>query len=245
VTISEKIEELIKDGWDANYANSERWMARVTAFLNASRLEETAFEFQRIAAGNNSGYVWERTKAALIGLLEATAVGLGPSPNSQTQGIIGNAARSIDSKKVFLVHGRDNETKESVARFVERIGLEPIILHEQPNSGLTVVEKFEVFSAVGFAVVLLTPDDVGALASELAALKPRARQNVILELGYFLGKLTRRRVCALYKQGIEIPSDYQGVLYVELDSQGAWRTKLAQELVEAGFSINLDALLKA
>jgi predicted nucleotide-binding protein len=245
VTTSEKIEELIKDGWDTNYGGSERWMARVRAFLAASRLQETLTEFQKIAAGNTSGYVWERSKGAMIGLLEATAVGLGPSPSVQAQGILGSSVRSIDSKKVFLVHGHDNEAKESVARFVERIGLEPIILHEQPNSGLTVVEKFEIFAAVGFAIVLLTPDDVGALASEVANLKPRARQNVILELGYFLGKLTRRRVCALYKQGVEIPSDYQGVLYVELDAQGAWRTKLAQELVEAGFSINLDALLKA
>jgi len=76
-------------------------------------------------------------------------------------------------------------------------------------------------------------------------LKGRARQNVILELGYFNGKLSRRRVCALYKPNVEIPSDYQGVLYVELDTAGAWRTKLAQELVEAGFSINLEALLKS
>jgi predicted nucleotide-binding protein len=93
--------------------------------------------------------------------------------------------------------------------------------------------------------VLLTPDDIGAPATAKDKLAARARQNVILELGYFLGKLTRRRVCALYKAGVEIPSDFQGVLYVELDSGGAWRTKLAQELVEAGFSIDLQALLKS
>jgi predicted nucleotide-binding protein len=149
------------------------------------------------------------------------------------------------SKRVFVVHGRDTEAKESVARFVERLGLEPIILHEQASSGRTVIEKFEVWADVGFAVVLLTPDDVGGLASSPTDLKGRARQNVILELGYFLGRLSRRRVCALYKKGVEIPSDYQGVLYVELDSPGVWRTKLAQELVEAGFSIQLDALLKS
>jgi predicted nucleotide-binding protein len=139
------------------------------------------------------------------------------------------------------VHGHDSQTKESVTRFLERIGLEPVILHEQPSSGLTVPEKLEAFSGVGFAVILLTPDDVGGLGSEPDKLKPRARQNVILELGYFLGKLSRRRVCALYKT-VEIPSDYQGVLYVEYDALGGWRTKLAQELVEAGFSINLEAL---
>src|ERR1035438_6975181 len=70
------------------------------------------------------------------------------------------------TKKVFVVHGHDDEAKEKVARFLERLKLEPIILHEQPNEGRTVIEKFEVFADVGFAVVLLTPDDVGALASE-------------------------------------------------------------------------------
>jgi predicted nucleotide-binding protein len=149
------------------------------------------------------------------------------------------------TKKVFVVHGHDNEAKESVARFIERLRLSPIILHEQPNSGRTVIEKFEVFSDVGFAVVLLTPDDIGTSAAEPKNLKPRARQNVILELGYFMGKLSRFRVCALYKPGVEIPSDYQGVLYIELDPAGAWKQKLAQELVEANFSIDLDGLLRA
>jgi predicted nucleotide-binding protein len=86
---------------------------------------------------------------------------------------------------------------------------------------------------------------VGAPANKTDELKGRARQNVILELGYFLGKVTRRRACALYKSGVEIPSDFAGVLFVELDSAGAWRTKLAQELVEAGFSIDLQALIKS
>lgn len=142
------------------------------------------------------------------------------------------------------MHGRDNEAKQTVARFLERLGLEPIILHEQPSSGLTILEKIEAHSVVGFAVVLLTPDDIGGLAENDPTLNPRARQNVILELGYFLGKLSRKRVCALYKN-VEIPSDYQGVVFVDFDNSGAWRTRLAQELVEAGFSIDLQALLKS
>jgi predicted nucleotide-binding protein len=145
---------------------------------------------------------------------------------------------------VFVVHRHDNEAKEKVARFLERLKLEPIVLHEQANEGRTVIEKFEVYADVGFAVVLLTPDDVGALAAERADLKSRARQNVVLELGYFLGKLKRNRVCALYKEGVEIPSDYQGVLYVQLDSAGGWTLKLAQELAAAGIPIDLEALFK-
>lgn len=150
----------------------------------------------------------------------------------------------IPSHSVFIVHGRENETKETVARFVQKMGLKPIILHEQPNTGLTVIEKLETFSKVSFAVILLTPDDVGGLASDKYNLRARARQNVILEMGYFLGKLARNRVCALYKQNIEIPSDYEGVLYIELDEKGGWKTKLAQEFVHAGLSINVSGLLE-
>ena len=112
------------------------------------------------------------------------------------------------------------------------------------NSGRTIIEKFEVFSSdIVFAVILLTPDDVGAPANEATALNLRARQNVILELGYFIGRLGRTKVCALHKGCVELPSDYQGVVYVEVDSAGAWKAKLAQELVQAKLSIDLTALL--
>lgn len=149
-----------------------------------------------------------------------------------------------DSRNVFVVHGHDNEAKEMVARFLERLGLVPIVLHEQPNEGRTIIEKFETYAGgVAFAVILLTPDDVGAPAGELTNLRKRARQNVIVELGYFMGKLSRSRVCALYKGSVELPSDYQGVLYVEMDSGGAWKAKLAQELVQSKIRIELTGLL--
>jgi predicted nucleotide-binding protein len=138
---------------------------------------------------------------------------------------------------------REDSLRES-SRSIAALGLEPIILHEKASEGRTIIEKFEEYSDVGFAVVLLTPDDVGGQASTPSDLKSRARQNVILELGYFMGRLSRRNVCALYKQGVEIPSDFQAVLYVEIDSAGAWRQKLAQEFIAAKFTINLDALVK-
>ena len=152
----------------------------------------------------------------------------------------------ITSKRVFVVHGHDGEVKETVARFLEKIGLVPVILHEQPNEGRTIIEKFEVSSDdAGFAVVLLTPDDVGGPTSQSPTkLNPRARQNVILELGYFMGRLGRARVCALHRGGVELPSDFQGILYVEFDAAGAWRTKLAQELVQAKLTIDIQGLMK-
>lgn len=117
--------------------------------------------------------------------------------------------------------------KEAVARLLARLDLNPIILHEQPNKGRTVIETFEAYSDVGFAVPLLTPDDIGATKTTPEKLLSRARQNVILELGYFIGRLSRTRVCALYVEGVELPSDIHGVLYVPLDAGGVWRWKLA------------------
>src|SRR5207244_1787432 len=97
------------------------------------------------------------------------------------------------ARKAFVVHGHDSEMKEAVARFLQTLEIEPVILHEQASRGRTVIEKIEDNSDVGFAIVLMSPDDVGAAASESTSLQPRARQNVILELGYFLGKLERNR----------------------------------------------------
>ncbi len=144
------------------------------------------------------------------------------------------------SNKVFVIHGRDEATREVVARFLEKLELSPIILHEKPNKGRTIIEKFEDYSDVRFAVVLLTPDDVGALSNDETNLKPRARQNVILELGYFIGKLGRENVCPFIKDDVETPSDYDGVVYTKLDDGGGWKTKLIQELKVAGFDIDAN-----
>jgi predicted nucleotide-binding protein len=105
-------------------------------------------------------------------------------------------------------------------------------------------EKFEDYATVGFAVVLLTPDDLGAPASDKNNLQKRARQNVVFELGFFLGKLGRGRLCALHKGGVEIFSDYNGVLFVPMDENDGWKLKLAKELKAAGISIDLDKAIE-
>ena len=144
-----------------------------------------------------------------------------------------------DKTRVFVVHGRDEGTKHTVARFLENKNLKPVILSEQPDEGLTVIEKFEKHAQnVGFAVVLLTPDDVGALQGEENDFKPRARQNVILELGYFISCLGRNRVCALLKGDLEKPSDYHGVIYIQMDDHGGWREQLIKNLEAADFDAN-------
>jgi predicted nucleotide-binding protein len=147
------------------------------------------------------------------------------------------------SKNIFIVHGHDEAAEHEVARFIQQIGLNPIILHEKPDRGKTLIEKVESHSDVGFAVILLTPDDVGHPKDEPGKTKPRARQNVVLELGYFIGILGRARVCALLKGDIEIPTDFAGVLYKLMDNAGAWKVQLAKEILHAGIDVDLKNAL--
>lgn len=143
--------------------------------------------------------------------------------------------------KIFIVHGHDGDTKLQVAEFVERItGKRPVILHEQADSGQTVIEKFEKHaSEAGFAIILLTADDEGK-AKGAGQLNLRARQNVVLEFGYFMAKLGRGRVAALHEAGVELPSDVTGVLYKSL--AGNWHTGLARELKAAGIEVDFSKL---
>jgi predicted nucleotide-binding protein len=152
------------------------------------------------------------------------------------------ATGAVLSSDVFIVHGHDEAPREEVARLITKAGLRPIILHEQASGGRTVIEKLEHYSDVGFAVVLLTPDDHGGPAGE--ALQPRARQNVIAELFYFLGKLGRSKVCALRKGDVEIPSDIGGVVYVPFDPHGGWKSALLRELEDAGYDLDWGSALR-
>lgn len=147
------------------------------------------------------------------------------------------------SRRVFLVHGHDDGARETVARFLEKIDFKAVILHEQANRGGTVIEKIEANSDVGFAVVLLTPDDVGRSVKE-DELKPRARQNVLLELGYFIGCLGRDKVCALKRGEVEIPSDFTGVVWVSMDADYGWKQALGQELEAAGHVIDWNKVMR-
>ena len=170
-------------------------------------------------------------------------------PSEMLQAISGNEGvsampQSTYGNEVFIVHGHDDEAKETVTRFVENFGIEATILHEQANRGQTIPEKFEEHAGeAGFAIILLTPDDVGAPKDERNNLKPRARQNVVLELGYFWGRLGRGRVCVLHKGGVELPSDMQGLLYVPMNSPDEWQLPLAREMKQAGLPIDLNKLV--
>jgi predicted nucleotide-binding protein len=141
---------------------------------------------------------------------------------------------------VFIIHGHNVELKQVIAAFIRKLGLKPIILDEQANKGLTIIEKFEAHSNVQFAIALLTADDLGKkINDDNDLLRPRARQNVILEFGYFMGKLGRGRVCGLLDKGVEVPSDYSGVLYIEVGRED-WRFQLVRELKAAGLHVDAN-----
>jgi predicted nucleotide-binding protein len=148
---------------------------------------------------------------------------------------------SVDSRRrVFIVHGNDPaKTKTEVALLIQNLGLQHVILADEPGQGQGIMEKLERFTGVDYVVAILTADDVGAPKSDPKDLKPRARQNVIFELGFFIAALGRERHAVLYEDGVELPSNYRGMNYIELDPNGAWKTKLGRELDAAGFDVNL------
>jgi predicted nucleotide-binding protein len=155
---------------------------------------------------------------------------LSATPTERAQSSSGSPDR------VFIVHGQNDEARTAVVQHLRDVGLDPIVLHDQPNMGRHLLTKFiQEAELVTFAVVLMTDDDVGGHRD--GELRPRARQNVILELGYFLAYLRQHRVCALITPGLETPSDFDGIVYIRMDAEGRWRQELTRELRAADMPI--------
>lgn len=144
------------------------------------------------------------------------------------------------SRKAFIVHGQDVAAKERTARFLEKLGFQAIILHEQVNSGKTIIEKLEKYTDVGFGIVLYTPDDVGEAKANKDNLRLRARQNVVFEHGLLIGKLGRERAFPLVTDhSIELPNDISGMVYM---SDRNWEVDLAKEIKALGYTVDLNVL---
>lgn len=160
---------------------------------------------------------------------------LHPDAEAQTKQL-----KAAAGTEIFIVHGHDGGTKETVARFLTKlVGRQPIILHELPDRGRTIIEKFEDHAVeAACAVVLLTADDIGGAVNGVQ--RQRARQNVVLELGYFIGRLGRNHVVILNEPDIELPSDINGILYIELDKNDGWRLAVARELRAIGIEADLN-----
>jgi predicted nucleotide-binding protein len=200
---------------------------------------------------------WLRQQRTSLIVLEVAAAELsdldGPHPDSgatrriaERIAVVSKAAEKRSRERgsaAFLVHGRDDGAGRSVAQFLDEIALDVIVMHEETEGGLRIVEKFERYANVPFAVIVVTGDDLGRPkdAPEEDA-KPRAIQDVIIEMGYFVGKLGRSNVFVLLEDGIEAPSNYLGVRPIPFSSGGSWRASLARELTNAGARIDLRAL---
>lgn len=168
-----------------------------------------------------------RAKSLLSEFLEEI-----PDTSKTNQGGVNDSR--ISSQKVFIVHGHNGELKEAVARFVEKHGVDAIILSEQASQGKTFIEMIESNSDVGGAICLFTADDLGR-SEDSDTDRSRARQNVVFETGYFIGKHGRDHIVILRDDGVEMPSDLSSVATT---STGNWETKLLKELKTMGYKID-------
>lgn len=148
--------------------------------------------------------------------------------------VLSEANVERNMSQVFIVHGHDEEAKTKTARFVEKLGLDAIILHEQASSSRSIIEKIEEYSDVGFGSVLYTSCDIGGKQTEKQELNSRARQNVVFEHGFLIGKIKRENVCALVKGDVELPNDISGVIYISMDDADAWKYTIAKEMKASG-----------
>jgi predicted nucleotide-binding protein len=178
---------------------------------------------------------------------QAERVFSGEPPVSQTidQTTVSNTFRAVSPRRVFIVYGHDADAREQLELILRRLSLEPIVLQNVPSTGDTIIEKLEALTAADFACVLLTPDDEGHPAGVSKEKRPRARQNVVLELGMVLAKLGRRRVAILTKgKKLERPSDIEGLIYLPFQQRvDEVKNHLAANLQEAGFEIQVKDLL--
>lgn len=222
-------------------ANLPNELDKIGSFISASGYKSFAhweddYDVYRQESGDRiDAYLESLTREIVDGEYDFTPI------HKEVKQVETASAPKEKSNKVFIVHGHDGHVKERTARFVEKLGFEAIILHEQASKSRTIIEKIEDFSDVtDFAIVLYTPDDVGVVKTKADDLQPRARQNVIFEHGFLMGKLGRENVVPLVEGDIELPNDISGIVYV---SEG-WEMKIAQEMHEAGYDVDFNKLFK-
>lgn len=222
-------------------ANFQAWIAETEDFILCNYGKDSApwriFErFERKKLDGNYSDEFEKQKNTIVSAL-TSCLRIPPKVTIKSPII----TKDLDLSKVFIVHGHDALLKTEVARFIEKLKLEPIILHEKANSGKTIIEKIEEHSNVGFGIVLYTPCDFGAENGELSHLQPRARQNVVFEHGFLIGKIGRKNVCALVKGNIEKPNDISGVVYISVEDE--WKLNIAKELRNSGYEIDMNLVI--
>ncbi|MBI4846302.1 MAG: nucleotide-binding protein [Candidatus Omnitrophica bacterium] len=189
---------------------------------------------------------FERQKETMLEALKLTAESVKNDPFEELKKPTSKKTFTTLSSKIFVVHGHDHSLKTEVENFLINIGLEPIVLHKKPDEGQTIIEKFEKHSDVGYAFILLTPDDIAytidqdAIEDSKRTKQKQSRPNVILEFGYFVGKLGRNRVCCIYKEGVALPSDLSGLLYKKIEKSIEEKGyEIIKELQAAGYKLQI------
>lgn len=241
------------NNYDVFFQNLKRWIidtsALISKYINPKEGKDFKFNLiQQMSQDPYSDFI-KRTQKA-YGFMDSLKNSLQQNPDlffdvdTKDEKISSTTDETpqISNNKIFVVHGHDEIAKNELEIFLKNSGLEPIVLHRQPDQGRTIIEKFEVYSDVGFALIILTPDDVFYTLNEenkkYELAEKRARQNVIFEWGFFVGKLGRDRVCCLHKKSVELPSDIHGVLYKPFnDSIKDTFYDLLQELKAAGYNV--------
>ncbi len=248
-SIIDEIDVLVKEKVDSSDARFEAWHNKTERFL-IKKYGDNSIEHQKFLRTHFSLSIYTFNtpdsafvKACKDGLVTTKAIFLTylEEMEEETESPVSQKTPAVSPtfEKVFIVHGHDGELKEAVARIIEKQGIEAIILSEQANKGRTIIEKFEDYSDVGGAICLFTADDLGRSKKDTTD-NTRARQNVVLETGYFMGKLGRDHVVLLADKGIEMPSDLSGVVYTET---GKWEIDLLKELKEMGYTIDFNKLI--
>ena len=242
-----EIDQLIEQGVSSSDPSFQAWHTKTERFLikryGADSYEHKKFSQQHFSLLIYAGGIPESEyiKACRYGLEETKAIFQTYLEDMQEEAELVTEhgfSNHADFSKVFIVHGHDGELKEAVTRLIERQGIKPIILNEQANLGKTIIEKIEYYGDAHSAICLFTADDFGGKKGETES-KPRARQNVIFEAGYFIGKNGRENVVIIAESGIEMPSDLQGVVYTDKCN---WQFSMLKELKAAGYKIDYNKL---
>lgn len=242
-------------GFSNQYCGEDKpeWLAWKTRTLNAvkefssgiSPAFKLATEGVSIITCGNEVTKFERAKSTLLTALDILLSALQNDSYGELRKHDSKNINPTLSTRIFVVHGRDSTLKVDVERFLYSIGLVPVVLHRETDGGLTIIEKFEKHSDVGYAFILLTPDDIAypscqdSFIDDKRDKEYRSRQNVVFEFGYFVGRLGRSRVCCLYKGNVTMPSDLSGLVYKNIigdtvDSQAA---NIMRELTSAGYKL--------
>ena len=189
---------------------------------------------------------FEFSKSTLLKALDLTRAALDSDDYGELRTSTSSHSSPTLSNRVFVVHGHDSQLKMEVEQFIREIGLEPVVLHRQTDEGATIIEKFEKHADVGFAFVLLTPDEVAYTVDQEQVTdnqrkkERRARPNVIFEFGYFVGRLGRPKVCCLHKGEVAVPSDLSGLVYKKIgNSLDEEAYDIIRELKAVGYSLKL------